>query len=395
MENKNIETCGKVTGRKHAVLSPSAAHRWMNCTAAPRLEEQVEDSGSDFAREGSLAHAFCALRLKEEISLPTDEEEAEIAELREQYHTPEMANFVDMYYTAVMERFNEARGRTKDAKLLVETRLDFSKFMPEAFGTADAIIVADDLLEVIDFKYGKGVRVEADRNPQMMIYALGALEAFDWEYDIRRVRMTIVQPRLDNFSSMELPVEMLAEWREKTLKPAAVKAFMGGDGAEQKPGEWCRFCKVKGCCKALAGLSMNATKRDPRLLSPEELATEVLPYVDTVKAWVSDVSEYALAQALAGVKYDGFKLVEGRSVRKVKDVEGLCVALAGAGFDEDLIFKRRELKALSDLEKLVGKKKFAGLCGEYIEKPQGKPTLVPESDKRKPWNTAEGDFDGI
>ena len=152
---------------------------------------------------------------------------------------------------------------------------------------------------------------------------------------------------------------------------------------------------MKGCCKALAGLAMNATKRDPRLLSPEELATEVLPYVDTVKAWVSDVSEYALAQALEGVKYDGFKLVEGRSVRKVKDVEGLCVALAGAGFDEDLIFKRRELKALSDLEKLVGKKKFAGLCGEYIEKPQGKPTLVPESDKRKPWNTAEGDFDGI
>lgn len=387
MKNENV--------RAHAVLSPSAAHRWLNCPAAPRLEEQVEDNGSDFAREGSLAHAFCAKRLKEAVGRPTAGEDKEIEELRERYYSKEMDAYVEMYYMAVMERYNEARARVKDAKLLVETRLDFTGFMPEAFGTADAVIVADDLMEVIDFKYGKGVRVDADRNPQMMIYALGALDAFDYAYDIKRVRMTIVQPRLDNFSSMELPVEMLTEWREKTLKPAATVAFMGGEKAWQEPGEWCRFCKVRGSCKALAGLATGVTKCDPKLMSAEELAHDVLPYLDTVKAWVSDVSEYALAQALQGVKYEGFKLVEGRSIRVVTDKVGLALALVQNGFDEDDFYKSRELKALGELEKLVGKKKFAGLCGEFIEKPQGKPTLVPETDKRKAWNTAEGDFDGI
>lgn len=379
--------------KAHALLSPSAAHRWINCTAAPRLEENVEDSGSDFAREGSLAHAYCARALKLEIGQPIDPEDEEIEELKS-YYSSEMDGHVEQYYLAVMEHFNDARAHTKDAQLLVETRLDFSQFLPESFGTADAIIVADDLMEVIDFKYGKGVRVDADRNPQMMIYALGALEKFDFEYDIKRVRMTIVQPRLDHVSSMELPVEMLKAWRDDTLRPAAAIAFMGGEKAEQKPGEWCRFCKVKARCKAMSKLAED-TICDPRLLSDKEIAENVLPVVKTIEAWISDVQEYTLSQALSGVKYPGYKLVEGRSLRRVTDVAGLTVALASAGFDESQLFKTRELKALGELEKLVGKKRFGMLCNEFIEKPAGKPTLVPESDKRKELNNAAEDFDGI
>lgn len=379
--------------KAHALLSPSAAHRWINCTASPRLEENVEDSGSDFAREGSLAHAYCARALKLETGQPVDGEDKEIEELKE-YYSDEMDGHVEQYYLTVMEHYNDARAHTKDAQLLVETRLDFSMFLPESFGTADAIIVADDLMEVIDFKYGKGVRVDADRNPQMMIYALGALEKFDFEYDIKRVRMTIVQPRLDHVSSMELPVEMLKAWRDDTLRPAAAIAFMGGEKAEQKPGEWCRFCKVKARCKAMAKLATD-TMCDPRLLTDKEIAESVLPNVKAIEAWISDVQEFTLQQALSGVKYPGYKLVEGRSIRKVVDAAGLTVALAAAGYDEDLLYKTRELKALGELEKLVGKKRFGVLCGEYIAKPAGKPTLVPESDKRKELNNAADDFSEI
>src|SRR5574344_1411199 len=187
----------------HALLSPSAAHRWMNCTAAPRLEINVEDAGSDYAAEGTLAHAYSALKLKKFLGLPTADEEKEIEALS-QYHTGEMDEYTDTYVTIVLEKFNTARAHTKDAQLLVETRLDFSKHIPDAFGTADAIIIADGTIDEMDFKYGKGVKVSAFQNPQMMIYGLGAFEKFDFEYDIRRVRMTIIQPRIDNLSEHEL-----------------------------------------------------------------------------------------------------------------------------------------------------------------------------------------------
>ena len=187
----------------HALLSPSAAHRWLHCTAAPRLEENQPDSGSDYAREGTLAHAYCALKLKKYLGLPTADEEKEIEALR-QYHTGEMDEYTDTYVSIVLEKFNAARAHTADAQLLVETRLDFSEWVPEAFGTGDAVIIADSILDISDFKYGKGVRVEAKDNPQMKIYALGAYAAFSFEYNIQRVRMTIIQPRLDNLSTAEM-----------------------------------------------------------------------------------------------------------------------------------------------------------------------------------------------
>ena len=379
----------------HALLSPSAAHRWLHCTAAPRLEENQPDSGSDYAREGTLAHAYCARHLKQYLGLSTAGEDAEIGTLNDQYHTGEMDEHTDTYKTIVLERFNAARAKTPDAQLLVEARLDFSKWVPGGFGTGDAVIIADGLLDIIDFKYGKGVRVEAPENPQMRIYALGAYEAYSFEYNIQRVRMTIVQPRLDNLSSDEMSVEDLLAWADKELAPKAQEAY-SGEG-KQAPGEWCQFCRVKQSCKALAQSCIETAKKaqDPRLLTPEEIATNVLPMLDTVDTWLKGVKEYTLAQALAGVPYPGFKLVAGRSNRVITDVEAARKTLVDAGYDPVAIMKPQEMRGITDLEKLVGKKKLAALLEKYLEKPQGKPVLAPESDKRPPYNAAADDFAGI
>lgn len=379
----------------HALLSPSAAHRWLHCTAAPRLEENQPDSGSDYAREGTLAHAYCARHLKQYLGLPTAGEDAEIDLLYDQYHTGEMNEHTDTYKTIVLERFNAARAKTPDAQLLVEARLDFSKWVPGGFGTGDAVIIADGLLDIIDFKYGKGVRVDALENPQMRIYALGAYEAYSFEYNIQRVRMTIVQPRLDNLSSDEMNVEDLLAWADKELAPKAQEAY-SGEG-KQAPGEWCKFCRVKQSCKALAQSCIETAEKaqDPRLLTPEEIATNVLPMLDTVDTWLKGVKEYTLAQALAGVAYPGYKLVAGRSNRVITDVEAARKTLVDAGYDPAAIMKPQEMRGITDLEKLVGKKKLAALLEKYLEKLQGKPVLAPESDKRTAYNAAADDFAGI
>lgn len=380
---------------QHALLSPSAAHRWMNCTAAPRLEAGAEDTESAYALEGTLAHAYCALKLKKYLGLDTSEEEREIGELNERFHTGEMDEYTDTYATIVMEKFNTARAKVRDARLLVESRFDFSEYVPEAFGTSDATIIADGLMEVIDFKYGKGVRVSAVENEQMKIYALGAFLKHSFDYHIGRVRMTIVQPRIDNLSEYELTVEELLEWAEKELRPKAREAYRGN--GSQNPGEWCKFCKVKGNCRALADKCCGTAKAasDPRLLAPEEMAADVLPLVPMIKAWVSTIEEYALQQALAGTEYPGYKVVEGRSVRKITDDKAVIDLLAKEGYDQAEYMKPATLCGISDLEKLVGKKRFAALCSDFITRPQGKPTLATEDDKRPRYNTAADDFKNI
>lgn len=377
----------------HALLSPSAAHRWMNCTAAPRLEENIADSGSSFAEEGTLAHAYCAKHLKEFLGLPTKDEEAEIAQLFETYHTGEMDEYTDTYKVIVLEKFNAARAKTPDAQLLVEVRLDFTTWMPEAFGTADAVIIADGTMEIIDFKYGKGVKVSAVKNSQMMIYALGAYQQFSFEYNIARVRMSIVQPRIDNISEYELGAVDLLAWATYQLQPKAKEAFEGN--GHQMPGEWCQFCKVKATCKALADLTFAAVEEhpDPKTITAEEMAARVLPMLDTIKKWIKGVDEYTLEQALNGQKYIGFKLVAGRSVRKITDPEAVMGALSENEFAEDAYMKPRELKTITDLEKVIGKKRFNEICSQWIDKPQGKPTLVPESDKRHELST--DDFQNV
>ena len=379
----------------HALLSPSAAHRWINCTAAPRLEADVEDKGSEFAAEGTLAHAYCAQKLKAFLGLPTEDEAKEIAELNDRYHTGEMDEYTDTYKTIVLEKYNAARAKTKDALLLIETRLDFSEYVPDAFGTADAIIIADGTMEVIDFKYGKGVKVSAEDNPQMKIYALGAYEKFSFEYKIDRVRMTIIQPRIENFSEWELSVSELMEWTDSVLTPKAQQAYKG-DGP-QVPGDWCQFCKVKSNCRALTNqcISVAANHPDPKLISANELATDVLPILATVKTWLAGVEDYALQQALSGVQLAGWKVVEGRSVRKITDQDGAALALNKAGYKTTEIYKPQELRTITDLEKLTGKKQFAAICGDFIEKPQGKPTLAPESDKRPAIDPLADDFKDV
>lgn len=377
----------------HALLSPSASHRWLHCTAAPRLEEGIKDEGSDYAAEGTLAHAYCAMKLKNFLGLPTDGEKEEIAALQEKYGTGEMAEYTDTYATIVLEKYNAARAATPDAQLLVETRLDFSDYVPEAFGTADAIIIADGTMEVIDFKYGKGVKVSAVENPQMMIYALGAYARFAFEYRIDNLRATIVQPRIDNLSEYEITVEELTAWAANVLTPAAEKAYKGE--GPQTPGAWCQFCKVKNQCRALASKCKEVVAVDPKLITPEELAKDVLPMVPIVKTWISGVEDFALAQALSGVQLPGWKIVEGRSVRKITDTDSVAAVLTKNGYKQNDIFKPVEMRTITDLEKLVGKKQFAAMCGEWINKPQGKPTLAPEGDKRKAIDPLADDFKGI
>lgn len=376
----------------HALLSPSSAHRWLNCTPAPRLEEHFADEGSDYAREGSLAHAYCAKLLKDALNLPTTDEEREINELSEQYDSEEMGEHVQTYYNIVIDKYHKALERTPDAKLLVEVRLDFFKYVPESFGTSDAVIIADDEMEVIDFKYGKGIKVEADNNPQMMIYALGAFEEFSDEYNIKKVRMTIVQPRLSNLSEFDISVKELITWGRKTLKPRAKLAFAGK--GEQVAGDWCRFCKAKGSCRCLTQKAMETSSRfeSPMLISAEEMAHDVLPYLSTIRTWLDAVEHYSLQQALEGVEYDGYKVVAGRSTRKVTNPDAVMAVLDEQGFRADDYLKPSELRSLGDLERLVGKKRFAELCGAFVEKPQGKPTLVTIDDKREPYNAAVEDF---
>lgn len=380
----------------HALLSPSAAHRWIHCTPSVRLEEGVKDEGSDFAAEGTLAHAIASRKILETLGRPHDEQDREIEELRERYYSEEMEGYTDTYRSIVLEKFNEAKTRSKDARLLVEVRLDFGAFLPDAFGTADAVIIADDLMEVIDFKYGKGVKVDADHNPQMMIYALGALDEFLLDYDIKRVRMTIVQPRIDNLSECGMMVGELTAWRTVTLKPAAEKAFAGvGD---QVPGEWCQFCKVRATCSAIAEKARqicNEDFREARLISDEDIPG-LLPLVPVLKGWLEDFASHALQRALDGATIKGYKLVEGRSVRQVTDQDALLGALLVKGYQRDDLLKKPELKAIGELEKLVGKKAFAEIGKPWLVKPQGKPTLAEESDKRpvwKPKESASEDFD--
>ncbi len=377
------------------MLSPSAAHRWLNCTAAPLLEKDVEDKGSVYAEEGTLAHAYCAKKIKDFLKRDSSGEDKEIAELADKYHTGEMDEYTDTYKTIVLEKFNAARAKTSDAQLLIEVKLDFSKFVPDAFGTADAVIIADGLMEIIDFKYGKGVKVSAHDNPQMKIYALGAYEAFSFEYNITRVKMTIVQPRIDNLSEFETSISDLLWWTRTVLTPKAEEAFSGQ--GKQSPGAWCQFCKVKSRCKALAKTCVDTTTAnpDPKLIGKEDMESVILPKLATIKTWLAGVEEYALEQALSGVEYSGYKIVEGRSIRRITDQEAVMSLLDKEGYAKETYVKPTELRSITDLERLIGKKRFASLCAEYITKPQGKPTLVPDDDKRPAFNSATDDFKNI
>ncbi len=370
---------------RHALLSASSSKRWLNCTPSARLEEQFgrEDAGP-YAEEGTAAHALAEHKVKKCLRKRSKRPVSD-------YQCDEMEECTDGYASYVMEQVELAKQDCKDPVVLIEQRLDYSAYVPEGFGTGDLLIVADKTLTVIDLKYGKGVAVDAEWNPQMMLYGLGALELFDAIYDIDTVRMTIYQPRLESVSTWEISVSDLMEWVETELKPKAQLAIRGE--GEFHCGSWCRFCKAKNTCRARAEEYLRLAQMEfkpPALLSDEEIS-EVLKVADELAKWSADVYAFATDEAIThGKKWTGFKLVEGRSNRKYTDEEEVAEAAKAAGYTD--IYKK-SLVGITEMEKLMGKKKFAEVLGKLVYKPQGKITLVTESDKRQEIQTATAEAD--
>lgn len=367
---------------KHAVLSASSSHRWLNCTPSAQLEKTYENKTTTAAEEGTAAHALCEYKLRK--ALGNASEKRPVSE----YDSQEMEDFTNDYVSYVMEQLNIAKQTCPDTLVMIEQRLDFSQYVPDGFGTGDCLIIADDTLHIVDFKYGLGVLVEAEDNPQMMLYALGALSVYDTIYDIKNVSMTIFQPRRENISTWTITVEELLDWAENELRPKAELAAKGE--GEFCAGEWCTFCRAKVKCRTRAETCLKLAQYDFRL-PPELDDTEIeviLESLDRLTLWANDIKEYALNSALQGKQWEKFKLVEGRSVRKYTDEEKVAVAVKSAGFDP----YERKVLGITAMTKLLGKAKFEEILTGLIHKPQGKPTLVPLSDKRPPMNTAQNDF---
>lgn len=373
---------------KHAVLSASSSHRWLNCNPSARLEEKFEDNETEAAAEGTAAHALCEHKLRKMLKLRSRKPTSK-------YDCDEMDEYTDGYVEFVSEQIAQAKQFCKDPLVLIEQKLDFSCYVPDGFGTGDCLVVADHLLHIIDFKYGMGVLVDAVENPQMMLYALGALRLFDSLYEIDTVSMSIYQPRRDNVSTWTISVAELNEWAENTLVPKAKLAFEGK--GEFSPGTWCTFCKAAVKCRARAEAKLQLAKyefAEPPLLSDEEIE-DILGRVDDLTKWANEIVAYAQDAAINhGKTWSGFKLVESRTIRKYSDEEAVAQAASDAGYHD--IYKN-SLIPITEMEKLMGKKTFAEVLGGLVVKPQGKPTLVPASDKRPAIvvTGAEQDFNEI
>ena len=358
---------------KHAKLSASSAHRWMNCNPSANLEREFADKTSEAAAEGSAAHALCEHKLRKALKMRSVRPVSK-------YDSDEMEMYTNSYVEFVLEQSEVAKQHCTDPFVLIEQRLDFSCYVPDGFGTGDCLIVADKLLHIIDFKYGLGVLVDAEENPQMMLYALGALQLFDALYDIDTISMSIFQPRRENVSTWTITVAELKEWAEKILRPKAELAFKGE--GEFNPGPWCTFCKAAVKCRARAEEKLALAQYEftkPPLLTDEEIE-DILSRLDDLTKWANEIAAYAQDAAINhGKQWNGFKLVEGRSVRKYSDEAAVVAAATAAGYRD--IYKK-SLIPITEMEKLMGKKTFAEVLGGLVIKPHGKPTLVPASDKR-------------
>lgn len=375
-----------MSGAIHAILSASASHRWLHCTPSVRLEQSFKEEKSVFAAEGTAAHELSEHKLRKFLKIKSRKPKSE-------FQCDEMEEYTDVYVNFAIELITKVRQSCKDPIVLIEQRLDFSNYVPEGFGTGDLVIVADKVLYIVDLKYGTGVAVSADKNPQMMLYALGALNLFEALYDIETVNMTIVQPRLESISTYEIEVTELITWAEIELKPKAELAI-NGEG-EFVPGEHCRFCRARATCRARSESFLAIARFEfkmPDLLTDSEVE-DVLSLADRLSKWASDIYTYATEKAInEGKEWIGYKLVEGRSNRKYSDESAVVEVVTNAGYKD--IYKKT-LLGITDMEKLLGKKKFETILGNLIEKPKGKITLVSESDKRKPIkldNTAKADF---
>ncbi|WP_297571689.1 DUF2800 domain-containing protein [uncultured Actinomyces sp.] len=372
----------------HALLSASSAHRWLNCTPSALLEAGKPDRDSTASLEGTAAHALAEWKLAEMLGRGPG------ARPQSTYDTVEMDEHTSAYVTHVNQLLDDHEG---PSRVFIEQRLDYSKYAPDGYGTGDCVIISDGLLDIVDFKYGQGVLVEAEQNPQLKLYALGALEAFQDIYRVDQVRATIFQPRRDNTVRVEYSRSELVEWGEQTVKPAAALAAKGK--GEFKAGPWCQFCKLAPTCRARAEENLKLARLEFKPgpeLSDEEVA-QVLRQLPDLTKWAAEVEKYATQAAVSqGKQWEGMKLVAGRSVRKYADENQVIQAARDAGYKDTDIFEQK-LITLTRMEKLVGKKQFTQIFDGLVVKPEGKPTLVPMSDRRKALDLAapEQEFENL
>lgn len=356
------------------MLSPSSANRWLNCTKSIFLEKDFEEEETTASKEGTEAHAFCEYKLKKLLGIKCEKP-------KPVFYNEEMENCTNDYVDFVMEQYEILKRECKDPLVQIEEEVDLSEYVPEGFGTADCILIGNNTLHIIDFKYGQGVIVDSYENPQMKCYALGALLRYEMLYDLKEVKMSIFQPRRENVSTFNLSVDELKKWADEVLKPKAYEASRGE--GEYEVGDWCRFCKAKVICRKRAEENLKLAQEEfklPPILSDEEIE-EILSIIPNLTKWANDIMAYATDCAINhGKEWAGFKVVEGRSIRKYKDEEEVIKKATENGYTD--IFKK-SLITLTEMQKLMGKKKFEEILGDLIIKPKGKLTLVPNSDKRK------------
>lgn len=368
---------------KHAFLSASASHRWLNCPPSAKLCENIPDQPSPYAQEGTDCHELCAYLVEKALGRDVKDPTEHLT-----FYNAQMLQCAQDYCEYVLQQLEKAKAYCPDPFICIEQRLDFSRWVERGFGTGDCIILSDQVLQIIDYKHGLGVLVESNHNSQLMCYALGALEAFDGIYDIEQITMTIFQPRRDNVSIWTCSKEELLTWAENTLSPTAKLAYEGK--GEFKAGDHCQFCKVKATCRKRAEYNLQLAKYDfavPDTLDEIEIAA-ILGKVNQLIAWGNDIKEYALKQAQSGTHYEGWKVVEGRSNRKYTDESVVAATVEKAGYDP----YEKKLLGITAMTTMLGKKTFDELLGDLIYKPPGKPALVPETDEKPEWNSAENDF---
>ena len=367
--------------REHALLSPSSSSRWLNCTPSARLAENAENKSSVYAEEGTLFHEICEYCLAQWNAgvWEPDPFGEELPELKDDHlmhplFKQEMFKHARNYCDFVMNENYNLEKSDGACKMLLEEKVDISEYAPECFGSVDCQLVGRDTLIVIDLKYGEGVKVYAERNTQMMLYALGAIKG---RPSIKTVRLVIAQVRLNHFDVWEISANDLLQWADKVLKPTAKKAFAGK--GEQKMGDWCGFCPVKAQCRKQYEAVVNDFDKYeyPELLTEEEIC-DLIEKIDKYKGWLESVNKFVYDEALRGHKWKGYKLVSGRSSRVITDEEAIRQDLLSKKYLEDEIFNIK-LKGIGDLEKLVGKKQFSALYGQYVKSKPGNPKLVPDS----------------
>lgn len=373
-------------GSTHALLSPSSAHMWMACTPSAKFSSEFPDQESSYAKEGTDAHSLCEYKLKVALGMEAVDPRSNL-----DFYNAEMEACSNDYASFVMETLSKLKEICPDLMVMIEQKLDLSAYIPSGYGYGDCIIIADGLMHVVDFKYGLGVMVESKNNPQMLCYALGALELLDALYGIDTISMTVFQPRRENISTWTITRDELLSWANERLVPAA-RLAINGEG-EFQAGEHCRFCKAKAVCRARAEYNLELARYDfkaPDSLDDIEVSA-ILGRIDSLVTWADDIKEFALKEALSGKHYDGFKIVEGRSVRKYTSEEEAAKAVADAGFDP----YEKKVYGITAMTALLGKRRFEEVLGGLVYKAPGKPTLVEESDKRSALGTAIEDFKDI